>query len=73
MVHEVPDQMAFLRGVRAHLAPAGRLLVAEPRAHVRGAAFERTVAMAGAVGLTPSAAPAVRVSRAVILAAAPAR
>lgn len=66
MVHEVPDQEALLREVRANLAPRGWFLMAEPRVHVPAAAFERSVATARAVGLTPCATPPVRLSRAVL-------
>ena len=66
MLHEVPDQAAFLAEVRACLKPGGRLLVVEPRLHVGGAAFERSVAIARGVGLLPVARPAVALSRAVL-------
>ena len=66
MVHEVPDQAAFLAEVRACLKPGGRLLVVEPRLHVGGAAFERSVVIARGVGLLPVARPAVALSRAVL-------
>jgi 2-polyprenyl-3-methyl-5-hydroxy-6-metoxy-1,4-benzoquinol methylase len=66
MLHEVPDQTAFLAEVRACLKPGGRLLVVEPRLHVGGAAFERSVAIARGVGLLPIARPAVALSRAVL-------
>ena len=67
MLHEVPAQAAFLAEVVACLKPSGRLLVVEPRLHVSGAAFERSVAIAREVGLLPVARPAVALSRAVLV------
>ena len=66
MLHEVPDQAAFLAEVIACLKPSGRLLVVEPRLHVGGAAFERSVAIARGAGLLPVARPVVALSRAVL-------
>ena len=66
MLHEVPDQAAFLAEVIACLKPSGRLLVVEPRLHVSGAAFERSVAIAHGAGLLPVARPVVALSRAVL-------
>ena len=66
MLHEVPAQAAFLAEVVACLKPSGRLLVVEPRLHVSGAAFERSVAIARGAGLLPVARPAVALSRAVL-------
>ncbi|MCU0503094.1 MAG: class I SAM-dependent methyltransferase [Anaerolineae bacterium] len=66
MLHEVPDQAAFLAEVRACLKPSGRLLIAEPRVHVGGAAFERSVEMACLADLLSVVWPAVAMSRAVL-------
>ena len=69
MLHEVPDQLAFLAEVRAWLKPDGRLLVVEPRIHVDGAAFARSAELARSTGLEPLAYPAVALSRAVLFGA----
>jgi ubiquinone/menaquinone biosynthesis C-methylase UbiE len=66
MLHEVPAQAAFLAEVIACLRPSARLLVVEPRLHVSGAAFERSVDVARSVGLEPIASPAVALSRALL-------
>jgi ubiquinone/menaquinone biosynthesis C-methylase UbiE len=66
MLHEVPNQPAFLAEVRACLKPGGRLLVVEPRIHVSETAFERSVEVARSVGLETGARPAVALSRAVL-------
>ena len=65
MLHEVPAQAVFLAEVIACLKPSGRLLVVEPRLHVSGAAFGRSVALAHGAGLLPVARPTVALSRAV--------
>ena len=52
MVHESPDQASMLAELKGLLkAPEGRLLVAEPRMHVRASAFEHTVELAETQGL----------------------
>jgi ubiquinone/menaquinone biosynthesis C-methylase UbiE len=51
MLHEVPDQGAFLQRIAALLRPGGRLLVVEPKGHVTATAFAATVALAEAAGL----------------------
>ena len=66
MLHEVPAQAVFLAEVIACLKPSGRLLVVEPRLHVGGAAFERSVEVARSIGLEPIASPMVALSRAVL-------
>ena len=68
MLHEVPDQTAFLAEIAAHLKPNGCLLIVEPRVHVPGAAFHKSVEIARNVGFAPMAGPAVAMSRAVLLA-----
>jgi ubiquinone/menaquinone biosynthesis C-methylase UbiE len=67
MLHEVPDQAALLAEVGACLAPGGRLLIVEPRIHVGGAAFERSVEVAVGAGFVQVARPDVALSRAVVL------
>jgi ubiquinone/menaquinone biosynthesis C-methylase UbiE len=66
MVHEVPDQSRFLADVHAHLSPAGRFLIAEPKLHVSLPSFDKTVQIAREAGLTEIARPTVALSRAVL-------
>ena len=66
MLHEVPDQTAFLAEIAAYLKPNGCLLIVEPRVHVGGAALEQSVEIACRAGLLPVTRPAVAVSRAVL-------
>jgi ubiquinone/menaquinone biosynthesis C-methylase UbiE len=67
MVHEVPDQRRLLTEIQACLKPGGKLLVAEPKIHVPGKAFGRTVALAGEVGLNAVEEPRVHGCRAALL------
>jgi ubiquinone/menaquinone biosynthesis C-methylase UbiE len=67
MVHEVRQPEPFLREIFTALKPGGKLLIVEPRIHVPGPAFERTVNLAGSLGFVVTGRPRVRLSRAVLL------
>ena len=66
MVHEVPDQRRLLDEIHVCLKPGGKLLVAEPKIHVPGRAFQQTVAMAGDLGLRVVEEPRVHGCRAAV-------
>jgi ubiquinone/menaquinone biosynthesis C-methylase UbiE len=66
MLHEVPDQRRLLTEIQSSLRPGGKLLVAEPRLHVSGKAFQQTVATAKESGFRPIGEPWVRGCRAVV-------
>jgi ubiquinone/menaquinone biosynthesis C-methylase UbiE len=66
MIHEVPDQRRLLGEIHACLRPSGKLLVAEPKLHVSGKAFEQTVATAEELGFRPIGEPRVHGCRAVV-------
>lgn len=69
MVHET-DQEAFFRQVHRALRPGAKLLVAEPKLHVKQAAFAaslRTARAAGFTGDTPADAYRFPGCRAVLL------
>jgi ubiquinone/menaquinone biosynthesis C-methylase UbiE len=66
MVHEVGDQLVFLKQVADLLRPGGQFLLVEPVLHVGEAAFQKTVAAAQQAGLRPVAEPKIRISRAVL-------
>jgi ubiquinone/menaquinone biosynthesis C-methylase UbiE len=68
LVHELPDVTAFFAQVARALAPDGRVLVAEPRGHVSGVDFERTLEAARRTGLEVVESPAIRGSRTAVLA-----
>ncbi len=74
MLHEAPDQRAFLAEVQAHLKPTGRFLLVEPVGHVSGKAFQRSIETAELAGLAIVDKPAVAASRSALFAAkSPAR
>jgi ubiquinone/menaquinone biosynthesis C-methylase UbiE len=59
MLHEVPDQERLLREVAACLKPGGRFLIVEPRFHVSREAFEKSLELASAAGLSVIERPRV--------------
>jgi ubiquinone/menaquinone biosynthesis C-methylase UbiE len=67
MVHEVPDQRAFLEEVHFLLKPSARFLLVEPVGHVSTSAFQQTVQVAQSVGFNIFATRRVRFSQAIIL------
>lgn len=67
MVHEVPDIPRFLSQVKSVLKGSGKFLIAEPRMHVPNRKFQETLEYARSAGFQISAAPDIRLSRAVIL------
>jgi ubiquinone/menaquinone biosynthesis C-methylase UbiE len=66
MVHEVPDQSRLLDEIHGCLKPGGKLLVAEPKIHVPGKAFAKTVTIAMELGFRPIGEPRVHGCRAVV-------
>ena len=66
MIHEVPDQQRLLREIRGCLKPGGKLLAAEPRLHVSGKAFGKTLAAAKELGFRPTVEPRIHGCRAVV-------
>ena len=67
MVHEVPDQRRMLSEIHDCLKPGGKLLVAEPKIHVPGRAFHKTVATAEEVGFRVADESRVHGCRAALL------
>lgn len=67
MVHEALDEVITLRQIRDALKPGGRFLLVEPKGHVNGAAFGRTVELARGAGLIRLGAVRVALSRAVLM------
>ena len=62
MAHETPDELNFLRQVQAILKKSGQLLLAEPKLHVTGGAFKKTVALAEKAGFKWIASPIISLS-----------
>ena len=67
VVHEVPDAPGFLAELGEVLVPGGRLLIAEPKGHVSGEAFAKTVASAEKAGLLVLDRPDLKRSRTVLM------
>ena len=67
MAHEVPDKPRFFREIFALLKTGGRLLLAEPKFHVALRSFERTLAVCRETGFRDLEAPAIALSRAVLM------
>jgi len=67
MVHETPDQERFLAQVRARLGPGGVFMIAEPRMHVKGTDFKRTLGLAEEAGFKVAGRPRVGLSHAAAL------
>lgn len=67
MVHEFPDAGKFFAEVAAASKPGARLLLAEPKGHVKPKAFDEELAAAAKSGFEPIERPAIRRSRAAVL------
>jgi ubiquinone/menaquinone biosynthesis C-methylase UbiE len=67
MVHEVPDQTMFFKGVKRVLKPEGRFLVVEPKIHTTVSDFQKTLNIVRNLGMHVCSEPAIRMSRAVLL------
>jgi len=52
VMHELPDQTAFLSEFRSMLRPNGSLYIAEPKAHVTRRDFEETIRVAESLGFS---------------------
>ena len=68
MLHEVPDQARFLGELAKTLKSGGRPLLCEPKVHVSAKAFEESLGLAQQLGLRVESRPAIRISRAALLA-----
>jgi ubiquinone/menaquinone biosynthesis C-methylase UbiE len=66
MVHEVPSAAALLAEMHEALNPEGKLLLVEPKLHVKRGVFETEVAAALRANFKLLARPSVRLSRAVL-------
>ncbi len=67
MVHETPDQKAFLQELFELLVPGGHLFIAEPRVHVTLDDFATTLTTAVGLGFSLAARPKVFFSYAAVL------
>jgi ubiquinone/menaquinone biosynthesis C-methylase UbiE len=67
MLHETPDEKAFLKEVRDTLTPSGHLLIAEPRFHISAAKFAKEIDVAQATGFKIKDKPKISFSYSVVL------
>jgi ubiquinone/menaquinone biosynthesis C-methylase UbiE len=67
MVHEVPSAKLLLSDLYEALKSRGRLLIAEPRGHVKVEAFEETLTLAQNAGFTIESKPAIPRSHAALV------
>ena len=67
MVHETPDPARFFEEAKAILKPDGKLLVVEPKLHVRKATFDAMLKQADQSGLAAVDYPKGKGGRAVLL------
>lgn len=68
MVHEVPNQRAFLTEIFGFLKIGGLFLLAEPIFHVSKKSFLRTIKTANEIGFVVIDMPKIRISRSVLFA-----
>jgi ubiquinone/menaquinone biosynthesis C-methylase UbiE len=66
MVHEVPNEVRFMREIHGFLRPEGRFLLVEPMGHVSKAQFGRTVEVAKQAGFVALSPRRVGFSRAML-------
>lgn len=67
MVHEVAEPKSLMTGIAHILSDRGSVLLAEPKFHVTGSEFQRTVAAAREAGLQVRREPGIFFSRTVLL------
>ena len=67
MVHEFPDAGKFFAEVAAASKPGARLLIAEPKGHVKPTAFEAELEAAREAGFALVERPAIRRSLAAVM------
>ena len=68
MAHETPDQFNFLKQVQAILKKSGKLLLAEPKLHVAGGEFQKTLRSAHEAGFKHLGSPLISLSHAALFA-----
>jgi hypothetical protein len=71
VVHEAPEARCFLRQLCDAMKAEGRLLLVEPKGHVRRPRFERILGAARDIDLVVVAEPRLRFNHAVLLARQP--
>jgi ubiquinone/menaquinone biosynthesis C-methylase UbiE len=67
MLHEVPDQLAFLQEVSSLCIPGGKVLIVEPKFHVAKNDFQKSKEIMIMIGNNVSDGPNIFLSRSVLL------
>jgi ubiquinone/menaquinone biosynthesis C-methylase UbiE len=67
VVHELPDEARFFAEVHRTLRNGGKLLLVEPRGHVKQDRFEATIHTARRAGFRPADRPSIRWSWAAVV------
>ena len=67
MLHEVPDQAAFLKEIGSLLKPGGKVLIAEPKWHVSADDFLQSGAIMKQAGFAVSTEPRILFSRTIVV------
>lgn len=67
MVHEVPDRKKYLGQVCDAMNPGSKFLIIEPKIHVKKRSLDKTIGLAGEVGLSVCEYPKIGLSLAVLL------
>ena len=67
MLHEVPDQAAFLKEIRSLLKTGGKVLIAEPKWHVSADDFLQSIAIMKQAGFAVSTEPRILFSRTIVV------
>jgi ubiquinone/menaquinone biosynthesis C-methylase UbiE len=68
VIHEVPDKERLLSEIWNTMKETGKLLIAEPKAHVSKTDFDRTISIVRGVGFEVINAVAIRRSYAILMA-----
>ncbi|NQU06143.1 MAG: class I SAM-dependent methyltransferase [Calditrichaeota bacterium] len=66
VVHETPDQKAFLSEIRSILKPDGKFLLVEPSHHVTEESFKDFISIAESVDLVFMDEPKIKISKAAL-------
>jgi ubiquinone/menaquinone biosynthesis C-methylase UbiE len=67
MVHEVPDQQRMFDELKSVMNPGGRIMIIEPKFHVKEKSFKKMIGRLESAGLEIIESPKVRLSRTVLL------
>jgi ubiquinone/menaquinone biosynthesis C-methylase UbiE len=69
MVHEVPDQERMFKELKSVMNPGGRIMIVEPKFHVKEKSFKKMIGRLESAGLEIIERPKVRLSRTILLSA----